>query len=157
MAQYVGRAARVMRHLVFANDELRRKGWRGVEALPAPVLRRALAQAQMLASDEAWPVLARIVERLHLMHVGAQLREQRKAKLRANGKTRVEVTELTHDELEETASAAGWEACHRPPYRRAASPVLVRPGECGRRHAPNRVPADRKPGGGTAAPAATKA
>jgi hypothetical protein len=101
MAQDVDRAARVMRHLVFVHDELRRKGWRGVEALPALVLGKALVQAQMLASDEASPVLAHAVERLHLMHVGAQLREERKALLQADGTARVEVSEATQEEFDE--------------------------------------------------------
>ena len=102
MAQDVDHAARVMRHLVFVHDELHRKGWRGVEALPAQVLGKALVQAQMLASDEASPVLAHIAERLHLMHVGAQLREERKAQLLADGPARVEVSEATQEEFEET-------------------------------------------------------
>jgi len=102
MAQDVDRAARVMRHLVFVHDELRRKGWRGVEALPAQVLGKALVQAQMLASDEASPVLAHFVERLHLMHVGAQLRDERKARLQSEGPAHVEVSEATQEEFEET-------------------------------------------------------
>ena len=57
-------AARVMRHLVFVHDELSRKGWRGVELLPAAVLDKALVQAQMLASSASTPVLLRLHQRL---------------------------------------------------------------------------------------------
>ena len=102
LAQDVDHAARVMRHLVFVHDELTRKGWRGVEQLPAAVLGKALVQAQMLASDETSPALAHIVERLHQAHVAAQLREERKARLRAEGAARVEVSEATQEEFEET-------------------------------------------------------
>ena len=102
LAQDVDHAARVMRHLVFVHDELSRKGWRGVEQLPAAVLGKALVQAQMLASDEASPVLAHIVERLHQVHVAAQLRDERKARSLAEGTARVEVSEATHEEFEAT-------------------------------------------------------
>jgi hypothetical protein len=102
MAQEVDHAARVMRHLVFVHDELCRKGWRGVEQLPAAVLGKALVQAQMLASDEASPLLLHIIDRLHLVHVAAQLREERKAHLLAEGRARVEVSEATQEEFDET-------------------------------------------------------
>jgi len=125
LAQDVDRAARVMRHLVFVHDELRRKGWSGVEALPAPVLGKALVQAQMLATDEASPVLVHIVERLQQMHVAAQLREERRARLQADGTARVEVSEATQEEFDETEKS--WLGTMSP----AAIPPHNGPGSSG--------------------------
>jgi hypothetical protein len=93
-------AARVMRHLVFVHDELGRGGWRGVEALPAPVLARALAQAEMLASAEASAPLSLLVDRLRLAQAAAGLREERAARLAA-GAASLEVSETTQEAFDE--------------------------------------------------------
>jgi hypothetical protein len=94
-------AATVMRQLVVVHDELRRRGWPGVEALSSPVLVKALAQAQMLAEDEPSPAMAMIVERLRLMHAAAQSREEREAKARLDGSGgQPEVSETTFDQFE---------------------------------------------------------
>ena len=55
------------RHLVVVHDELGARGWPGVEALPARVLRKARIQAEMLASREPSQLLADFVERLQLV------------------------------------------------------------------------------------------
>ncbi len=101
LAQDVEHAARVMRHLVFVHDELCRRGWRGVETLPAKVLGKALVQVQMLAQDGSSPVMAHIVERLQQIHVGAQAREERRARAQTDG-GRVEVREVSAEEFAET-------------------------------------------------------
>lgn len=100
LSQDTDHAARVMRHLVFVHDELSRKGWRGVELLPAAVLGKALVQAQMLATTESTPVLQHVIDRLHQAHTAAQLREERKVQLHADAPAHVEVTETTHEEFE---------------------------------------------------------
>lgn len=102
LAQDVEHAARVMRHLVFVHDELCRKGWRGVETLPAKVLGKALTQVQMLAQDAPSPVMAHIAERLEKIHIAAQIREERRAHAHAEANGRVEVSEASAEEFAET-------------------------------------------------------
>lgn len=74
-------AATAMRHLVLLHDVLGRKGWQGVQALPAPVLGEALAQAEMLASDEPSAALDTIIEGLTPLHSAAVLRDERDSRL----------------------------------------------------------------------------
>jgi hypothetical protein len=63
------------RHLVVVHDELGARGWPGVEALPARVLRKARIQAEMLASREPSQLLADFVERLQLVEIAAAVRD----------------------------------------------------------------------------------
>lgn len=94
-------AAQAMRHLVFVHDELGRRGWTGVELMPAPLLRKALVQAQMLHDQEASNPLARMIAHLHVLLVGAELREERAARLQGEAAGRqLEVSETTHEEFE---------------------------------------------------------
>ncbi len=74
-------AAKAMRHLVLLHDVLRRSGWQGVAALPSPVLGEALAQAEMLASDEPSPPLDTIIEGLIPLHSAAVLRDESDSRL----------------------------------------------------------------------------
>lgn len=118
LSQDTDHAARVMRHLVFVHHELNRNGWRGVELLPAPVLGKALVQAQMLATTESTPVLQHVIDRLHKLHTAALLREERRVQLQAEGPARVEVTETTHEEFEMTErSWLGVAPAEVPPRR----------------------------------------
>ena len=101
LAQGHDQTAHVMRHLVFVHDELGRKGWTGIEALPSQVLGKALVQAEMLASEEPSPSLAMLVERLRSLKLAADLREERKSRskdLEAGG--RIEVSSSTYEEFE---------------------------------------------------------
>ena len=45
-------AIQIVRHLFIVHDELRAGGWPAVEALPAKVIERGLAEAEILASHE---------------------------------------------------------------------------------------------------------
>lgn len=102
LAQPHEHTARVMRHLVFVHDELGRKGWAGVEALPSQVLGKALLQAEMLDSEEPSPGLKAIVDRLRALRVAAELREERRPRRpEAELDTRPEVSDSTHEEFEE--------------------------------------------------------
>lgn len=102
LAQPHEHTARVMRHLVFVHDELGRKGWTGVEALPSQVLGKALLQAEMLDSEEPSPGLKAIVDRLRLLRLAAELREEsRPRRPEAELDTRPEVSDATHEEFEE--------------------------------------------------------
>lgn len=94
-------AAQAMRHLMLVHDELGRHGWSGVEALPAPVLGKALVQAEMLASREPSAPLALVVERLAVLKAGAEAREARPAEPEPSAPARlVEVSETNYDEYE---------------------------------------------------------
>lgn len=102
MAQPHEHTARVMRHLAFVHDELGRKGWPGVEALPSQVLGKAHLQAEMLASEEASAALTALVERLHVLRVAAELHEERRERRKeASLETRPDVFDATHEEFEE--------------------------------------------------------
>jgi hypothetical protein len=79
LAHRIDHAAEVMRHLVFVHDEMGKRGWPGVEALPAPLLGKALVQAKMLASEDPSPALSTFIDRLRLVRAGAELREERAA------------------------------------------------------------------------------
>ncbi|MDH5538004.1 MAG: hypothetical protein OEY03_01255 [Rhizobacter sp.] len=95
-------AARVMRHLVFVHDELGLNGWSGVEAMPGPVIATALVQAEMLASREPSEALTYMIERLRLLKVAAEMREERKSSLRVSERGEaLEISEATHEEYEQ--------------------------------------------------------
>lgn len=95
--------AQVMRHLALVHDELSRRGWAGVEGLPAQVLGQALLQARMLASDEATPALTTIVDRLQQLKVAAEVRKERQSRRSApTAEAKVEVSEATQEEFNET-------------------------------------------------------
>jgi len=94
-------AARAMRHLVFVHDELERKGWAGVAALPPEVLAKAQLQAEMLAGEESSPSLSLIIERLRELQDEADLRIQRDSRLTDFDAGELEVSEATHEEFEE--------------------------------------------------------
>lgn len=74
-------AAQAMRHLVLLHDVLERKGWPGVAALPSPVLGEALAQAEMLASDEPSVAMDMLIEGLTPLHSAAVLRDESDSRL----------------------------------------------------------------------------
>lgn len=94
-------AAQAMRHLVFVHDELGRRGWAGVEAMPPRVLRKALVQAQMLHDHEASTPLARMIDRMRVLLVAAELREERRERTaREVAGEQLEVSETTHEEFE---------------------------------------------------------
>ncbi len=74
-------AAKAMRHLGLVHDVLGRNGWPGVAALPGPVLAEALAQAEILASDEPSSALEMIIEGLRPLQSAADLRDESDSRL----------------------------------------------------------------------------
>jgi hypothetical protein len=94
-------ATQTMRHMVLVHDALESKGWPGVQALSGPVLRRALLQAEMLASVESSSALETIIEQLRLLTDVADQREESELRLQdfKVGDT-VEVSESTFAEFE---------------------------------------------------------
>ncbi len=104
LAQEADETSKLMRHLVVVHDKLSRRGWDGVGALPAPVLAKAIIQAEMLASEEASPTLMQLAEQLRRLHAAAAARDQAKGKsgdVEADAPTRVEVTEGSYKEFED--------------------------------------------------------
>jgi hypothetical protein len=76
------KVTQVMRHLVLVHDELGRGGWEGVEVLPAQVIGLAIVQAEMLASEEPSRLLSLVIERLRIIKVAADVRDERAARLK---------------------------------------------------------------------------
>lgn len=68
-AQHAGRS---MRHLMYVHDELGRKGWAGVEALPLRVIAKAVVQAETLVREDPGATLPAIADRLRLILVAAE-------------------------------------------------------------------------------------
>jgi hypothetical protein len=105
LAQGADETRKLLRHLVVVHDTLTRKGWDGVGALPAPLLAKAIRQADMLASEDPSPALTQLAERLRLQHAAAVARDQASQANRAQGDddapNRVEVTEGSYKEFEE--------------------------------------------------------
>ncbi|WP_425257798.1 hypothetical protein ACPOLB_20045 [Rubrivivax sp. RP6-9] len=102
VAHRIDHPARLMRHLVYLRDELGRRGWAGAEALPADVLARALAQADLLACNDPSPAMTQLIDRLRLLVPAARLREERIARERAAERgERIEVSETTHEDYTE--------------------------------------------------------
>lgn len=103
-------AAQVMRHLVRVHDHLGRKGWAGVEALPARTLSLARVQAEMLASEQPSPLIGFVIDRLRALKTAADIREERKARLQQADpdlERTIVVSEATHEEFE--ASERVWD------------------------------------------------
>ena len=67
-------ATQVVRHLFMIHDELRARGWPGVEALPAKVIERGLVEAEILASLEPSDVLTTIIDTLREIKTAAEAR-----------------------------------------------------------------------------------
>lgn len=95
-------AAEVLLPLRVVHHELGRRGWPGVEALPAKVLDKAVAQAELLSESNGAGTLAPLVERLRELAGTAQAREARKAQLQEReNRQRIEVSEATVEEFAE--------------------------------------------------------
>jgi hypothetical protein len=88
----------VMRHLVFVLNELERRNWRGVQSLQGHVLAKAVEQAEMLLGEEASPMAATFLERLRMLKVAADSREEGES--RRNDAKPLEVFESTFEEFE---------------------------------------------------------
>jgi len=105
LAQGADETRKLLRYLVVVHDTLTRKGWDGVGALPAPLLAKAIRQADMLASEDPSPALTQLADHLRVQHAAAVARDQANQANRAQGDddapNRVEVTEGSYKEFEE--------------------------------------------------------
>jgi hypothetical protein len=72
-------ALHVVRNLFVVHDELGLRGWAGVEALPIKIVGRALAEAEIMASDESSPVLESIIDSLRDLKTAAEARAAEEA------------------------------------------------------------------------------
>lgn len=96
-----------MRPLVRVYEELRRRGWPGVEVMSARQLGRAARQARMLDEVEPSPVLQRLAERLRLAQAAAEAREERARSVQLQAATSgPEVHETDFAEFERADSAS---------------------------------------------------
>jgi hypothetical protein len=71
-------ATQIVRHLFIVHDELRNGGWVAVENLPRAVIARAVAEAEILASEEPSHLLATIVDALRAIKITADAGAARK-------------------------------------------------------------------------------
>ena len=103
-------ATQAVRHLFLVHDALGGRGWPAVEALPRPVLERALAEAEMMESEEQSPLLTTILGGLRELVVAAQAQDARDAALQAEkallhrdweAPAVPEVSEASHEEYEQ--------------------------------------------------------
>jgi hypothetical protein len=100
-------AHHAMRHLIAVHDALLRKGWPGVEKLPARIMAKAVVQAQMISSRESSPRMRAFIDHLRKLQVAAEVREDRLAHPEQHGHaTAVEVAETTPEAFE--ASEREW-------------------------------------------------
>ncbi|MDE2396155.1 MAG: hypothetical protein KGM91_12025 [Burkholderiales bacterium] len=92
-----------LRHLLLVTREMLRRGWKGVEILPAALLADALQQAEQLAGPEPEPAMSMVIGQLRDFQAKAEIREQRKAELLAQERSEtMEVSEATHEEFHAT-------------------------------------------------------
>jgi hypothetical protein len=90
-----------MRALVRVYEELKRRGWPGVEAMSARRLERAARQARALYDLEPSAALARLADRLRLIQAAAEAREERaRAARREDAAAKPEVVETDFSEFE---------------------------------------------------------
>lgn len=100
-------AHHAMRHLIAVHDGLIRKGWAGVEHMPARILGKAVVQAQMISGREGSPRMRAFIEHLRKLQVAAEVREDRLAHPEKHGlESAVEVQETTSEAFE--ASQREW-------------------------------------------------
>lgn len=99
-------ARHAMRHLASVHDLLVRKGWAGVEHLPARVLSKAVVQAQMISGRDGTPRMRSFIEHLRKLQVAAEVREDRLQHLATADGAAVDVLESTPEAFE--ASEREW-------------------------------------------------
>jgi hypothetical protein len=100
-------ATQVVRNLVYVHEELARSGWASVEALPRAALGKALAEAEILDSQDPTPMMKMIIAQLRQIVTAADVRaEQERAEKDALLKEWEtpdvpETYEATHEEYEQ--------------------------------------------------------
>lgn len=93
--------------LVRVYEELRRRGWTGIEAMSSSRLERAARQVRLMHDLEASAPLARLADQLRLMQAAAEAREERAHTVRqqdAAASTEVRETDFTEFERQDTVA-----------------------------------------------------
>lgn len=72
-------ATQAVRHLYLVYQRLCKDGWAGAATLEPAVVRRSLAEAEMLQSDDPSPVLAQAIERLRAIGAMTEALAEREA------------------------------------------------------------------------------
>jgi hypothetical protein len=67
-------ATQLVRNLFVIHDELGKRGWAGVQALPLSLVGRALTEAEILHLQDPSPVLVTIIETLRSIKINAEAR-----------------------------------------------------------------------------------
>jgi len=96
-------ATQTVRHLYVVYKELGSNGWPGVDVLAPPLLERALAEAEMMLSEDPSPLLEKLVARLREAHAAAELHAAELLEAnppRWEAPAVPEVSETTHEEWE---------------------------------------------------------
>lgn len=90
----------VLRHLLAVHKTLGARGWKGLDALPAAALAKALDQTEMLHEAEPSPLLEVLAGQLRSAQAKAAQREPRPAAAPADRIEDLHVSEATHEEFE---------------------------------------------------------
>jgi len=98
-AQGRDHARQFLRHLMVVYRELGREGWRGVGALPADVLGKALSQAELLAGEKPSRQMSYLVDRLYVLKTTVEKRDLNRRLLRHG--VEVEISEATQEDFEQ--------------------------------------------------------
>ena len=103
-------ATQAVRHLYLVYKQLREGGWAGVAALEGVVVRRSLAEAEMLQGDDPSPLLGQVVERLRAISAMTEVLAEAEAEAAAKPVDSSEswaataipdVSETSYDEYEQ--------------------------------------------------------
>jgi hypothetical protein len=96
----------LVRNLFVVHDELGKRGWAGVEALPLSLVGRALTEAELLGLQEPSPVLITIIETMRSIKINAEahaaqaLQEALEKEWEREEPAIPEVSETNYDEYE---------------------------------------------------------
>ena len=99
-------ATQLVRNLFVIHDELGKRGWVGVEALPLSLVGRALREAELLGLQEPSPAMATIVDALRAIKASAEaraaqaLQESLEKEWQREEPAIPEVSETNYDEYE---------------------------------------------------------
>jgi len=122
-------AAASMPHLVRVHDQLVLKGWSGLAQLPAELIRKALAQGQIVAAQSDSPALAVLLEHLrqlggHHPSAASAARSLDDTVPTHDAAARIEVSELDEVDFEQLASEWGHsqDAAEAPPAADGQAP-----------------------------------
>jgi hypothetical protein len=114
--------------LIRVHEELRRRGWKGIEAMSSRRLERAARQVRLLHDLEPSAPLARLADRLRLMQAAAEAREERVRTVRQqDAAASTEVREADFTEFERHGTVAPDAVDRKAPPASAANDTANAP------------------------------